>query len=73
MLPRRRILLPNMTILRINHTPYLQVHERIFIRDNAKMVLVKVRLEKRRPLHAKIQVVLVVAEEPVKVRLEVEF
>ena len=40
------------------------------ISDNYFSGRVKVRLEKRRPLHAKTQVVLVVAEELIKVRLE---
>jgi hypothetical protein len=51
----------------------LQVQFQIIIDEKARGGVLKVRLEKRRPLHAKIQVVVVVAEELLKVRFRPEF
>ena len=51
----------------------LQVQNSIFIENNARRGSLKVRLEKWRPLHAKIQVVLVMADDPLKVRFRLEF
>ena len=51
----------------------VQVQVQNIISDNAFLGPLKVRLDKWRPLHAIIQVVLVVAEESLKVRLEAAF
>ena len=51
----------------------LQVQNSIFIENNARRGSLKVRLEKCRPLHIKIQVVLVMAEDALKVRFRPEF
>ena len=58
----------NVSVLEI-----VQVQNSIFIENNARRGSLKVRLEKWRPLHAKIQVVLVMADDPLKVRFRLEF